>query len=103
MNAELKTKWLEALRSGKYKQGRGRLRQGDEFCCLGVLCDISGLGEWIGEVETKGYSFKEDIRYGTLPRHMVPELSCKTSNSLTGMNDSGKSFAEIADYIEENL
>lgn len=47
MNRELKTKWLEALRSGKYKQGRSALRTiQDEFCCLGVLCDIVAPDAW---------------------------------------------------------
>jgi hypothetical protein len=40
--------WLEALRSGKYKQGtQGALN--DEtggFCCLGVLCDVHGEEPW---------------------------------------------------------
>lgn len=40
-------KWIVALRSGKYTQGHGRLRDGvGQMCCLGVLCEISGLGEW---------------------------------------------------------
>lgn len=47
MNKTLKNKWLKALRSGEYAQGVGRLRTNkDEFCCLGVLCDISGKGVW---------------------------------------------------------
>jgi len=33
-------KWVKALRSGKYKQGRNRLRKKDRFCCLGVLCEL---------------------------------------------------------------
>lgn len=42
INKELVKQWVEALRSGKYKQGRQALRnRNDEFCCLGVLCDIS--------------------------------------------------------------
>lgn len=47
MNAEVKKLWVEALRSGKYKQGKGSLRRVpsrsndvDKFCCLGVLCDL---------------------------------------------------------------
>lgn len=36
MNKEWAEKWAAALRSGEYKQGTGRLRQGDRFCCLGV-------------------------------------------------------------------
>ena len=31
---------LDALRSGKYLQGTGQLRFDDNFCCLGVACDI---------------------------------------------------------------
>ena len=47
MDADLKAKWLEALRSGKYEQTQGTLRDGDAFCCLGVLCDLTGRGKWI--------------------------------------------------------
>ena len=40
MNPEIKQKWLNALRSGEYPQARKSLRNGNGFCCLGVLCDI---------------------------------------------------------------
>lgn len=45
MKKRVLTKWLKALRSGKYKQGRGALCQISKkgtksFCCLGVLCDL---------------------------------------------------------------
>jgi hypothetical protein len=46
MNKRIKKLWVEALRSGKYKQGTGQLRRLDEdtgemtFCCLGVLCNL---------------------------------------------------------------
>jgi hypothetical protein len=30
-------KWRDALRSGKYKQGRGRMYMDGRFCCLGVF------------------------------------------------------------------
>ena len=43
---EAQEEWLVALESGEYKQGRGRLRDDNGFCCLGVACDLSGLGEW---------------------------------------------------------
>ncbi len=41
MNKRIKTRWLKALRSGKYKQGQNKLKtdQGN-FCCLGVLTDL---------------------------------------------------------------
>jgi hypothetical protein len=40
--------WCLALESGKYPQAKRKLRRGDGFCCLGVACDISGLGAWDG-------------------------------------------------------
>ena len=40
MTPELASKWADALESGKYKQCTGLLRQGDQFCCLGVLSEI---------------------------------------------------------------
>jgi hypothetical protein len=41
MNKRIKTSWIKRLLSGKYKQGKGSLRDGDKFCCLGVLCEIA--------------------------------------------------------------
>lgn len=33
--------WINALLSGKYKQGFSRLNKNNmEFCCLGVLCEV---------------------------------------------------------------
>ena len=49
MKEEIKTKWLKALRSGEYTQaGTLICETGGQrsFCCLGVLNDISNLGEW---------------------------------------------------------
>lgn len=49
MNAEVKEKWLAALRSGEYKPAVAFMRHSDttganpyqhRFCCLGVLCDL---------------------------------------------------------------
>jgi hypothetical protein len=46
MNPDVKTRWVEALRSGEYAQGREVLHRvshddGALFCCLGVLCDLA--------------------------------------------------------------
>lgn len=36
--------WLNALRSGTYGQAKEALADGNgNYCCLGVLCEISGL------------------------------------------------------------
>ncbi len=41
MDTAIKAEWVDALRSGDYAQGGGVLRRGNNFCCLGVLCDIA--------------------------------------------------------------
>lgn len=46
----------DVLESGKYKKGIGRLRYGDSYCCLGVACDISGVGEWKESNGSYGYT-----------------------------------------------
>ena len=45
MNKAIARRWVRALRSGKYKQGRRYLKQKDDngklrYCCLGVLCEL---------------------------------------------------------------
>lgn len=41
MKKEIKEKWVAALRSGEYKQGKDYLKTDDNcFCCLGVLTDL---------------------------------------------------------------
>lgn len=107
MRAELKKKWIEALRSGKYKQTKGVLRNESGFCCLGVLCDISGE-EWEpgsdGEFYAKGMSSWSVIS-GDLRAELGPDENVcdDVHDKLTDMNDYGSSFEEIADWIEENI
>jgi len=109
MNTKVKAKWLKALRSGEYEQGTGVLvNEKDRFCCLGVLCNISGRGEWEKRPEHEDWYYKindQDYRYGGLPRGIAKwsEVQSYQELSLVGMNDGGHSFGEIADYIEENL
>jgi hypothetical protein len=45
MKVGIAKKWVRALRSGEYKQGRGKLEniergKNSSYCCLGVLCKI---------------------------------------------------------------
>lgn len=90
MDTELKLKWVEALRSGKYKQGKQRFKSADDtYCCLGVLADVAGVlkgNEGLaGFVETHPITSSQEFKFWR-------------------MNDTEKkSFAEIADYIEANL
>lgn len=114
MNQEIKTKWIEALKSGKYKQGREHLRAGDDFCCLGVLCDIyknqsTEKVEW--ESPDRGNVYSILNHSGVLPKPVQEWAELDSENPITGdaghslahLNDTGKSFLEIADLIEKNL
>lgn len=42
MNAEIHAEWKRRLASGNYKKGRRALANANnEFCCLGVLCEMA--------------------------------------------------------------
>lgn len=111
MNPEIKQKWLSALRSGKYKQGKGRLRAQDTFCCLGVLCDIAAkenLGAWFefsyfrpneGHAVT-GVLPDSIVRWAELPDNNPYIIS----TPLARLNDSDNyDFQKIANLIEKHL
>lgn len=108
MNAELKAKWVEALRSGKYKQGRGTLRRKNgTFCCLGVLCDVESPDGWMAEPLIGNYIERVDgCGPGYLPVRIAEAAALMTKDQeyLVVLNDSDRaSFSEIANYIEANL
>lgn len=114
MHKELKKLWTEALRSGRYNQATSVLFQQNDksHCCLGVLADVHlrELGHTVDSMTDGeymdlmlkqsygelGFVLSEDFRYFT-------GITLHEQVELTDMNDEGKSFAEIADYIEEKL
>lgn len=118
MDKKLKAKWVKALRSGDYQQGEGVLRSGDRFCCLGVLCDLVDSKAWDQPAEvgymlksrtkkTIAYRFtsgRERDRY-EIPYMLRKDLGITTfqQSELIGMNDEGRPFAAIADFIEREL
>jgi hypothetical protein len=99
---------VEALRSGKYVQTRGKLREnnGEAFCCLGVACEISNVVRW----ECGHYvADRNDASHAVLPLAVRDWLGAKETNPGTDdvhrlalMNDTGASFATIAAFIENN-
>ena len=99
MNKNLKRKWLRALRSGRYKQGKYYLRNSeDRYCCLGVLCECLEKPKWN---DMNGYYKYKDRYVGTVSKRI---LSDKIQNTLIDLNDSEcMSFLEIADYIKNNI
>ena len=102
---ELKARWLEALRSGRYQQGRQSLRPTlESYCCLGVLCDVIDPQGWDGRRwrdKATGCDHSSKVPIPTERRLALPH---EITGTLMHMNDEDeKSFAEIADYIEANL
>lgn len=122
MNAKENRKlWIEALRSGKYKQGKFFLSRTDagirSYCCLGVACELAVERGLIIEREVprilfpeKGSVFSYEENQQSLPPAVQEWLGLRTSSgdwgestdyfSLTNRNDKGASFADIAETIE---
>jgi hypothetical protein len=119
MNPEVKQKWVAALRSGEYEQTGHCLRDNNQFCCLGVLCDVfikeTGGARW-KDVQI-GYEFvsstedEGESEEGSLLPYVVYEWAgldggnpVMGEHSATSYNDElGKTFPEIADLIEQHL
>lgn len=113
MIEEYKTKWLEALRSGDYKQGRETLKKrsrdkgaGPRYCCLGVLGEcidkdfFSDSRDEADYIPTKNrYTFElDDEHLKKVGLDWVDQEYLMKANDLHNW-----SFNRIADYIEENL
>lgn len=107
MDKALKEKWVEALRSGEYEQVRRALRTNEGMCCLGVLADVAKVGVW-DETEPGEFTLrhKTELCSGALPLIFKDEIGLTDHEEevLFTMNDeAGKSFAEIADFIEAKI
>lgn len=121
MNADVKEKWVAALRSGEYKQGTQALRRGDKYCCLGVLCDLhaqelmvewteedSGTYRYLGNGMVPPVEVIEWAGLGDeLPSVYIPDPDgdeLVDEYDLASVNDeSGYTFRQIADLIEGQL
>lgn len=84
MNEKKIRKWLEALRSGKYKQTRGKFKGKRGFCCLGVGGELG---------------------FGNIERAVCVTMGiAELQYDLTDLNDkSHYSFGRIADWVERKL
>lgn len=119
MKAELKEKWVKALRSREFKQGQGSLKELVDVeknkvvhCCLGVLHEISG-GKWhrdkyddpnqTGVFKTGGNSTTTSASDSFLEGKYMNGLDEDTQKQLAEMNDNGKKFYQIANWIEKNI
>lgn len=83
--------WTAALRSGKYKQGKGWLYKDDKYCCLGVYADLNDIATEIGGNEL---AYLPALEWEKL------DMPIKQSN-LSALNDGREfTFNQIADVIE---
>ena len=99
MNREVKKKWLNALRSGDYPQGREFLQDSEgNYCCLGVLCETTGNASNRDMLQP----FPINDPANELPKPFCG-LSPKMQSKLAEMNDEGFTFEEIATYISRNV
>lgn len=123
MNPRVKALWLERLRSGQYQQGRVNLRNADdEFCCLGILCEIAveeGVipAPSLSPEDSPVYRYGNRGRITSLPDEVsewsgvarwgglfnTVRINSYSYDNLAHMNDDGIPFAKIADVIEKEL
>ena len=93
-----KKKWLKALRSEKFKQGRTYLQNNNSYCCLGVACRIVHPKK---KIETICY-IEESLKT-KVPKILRGNTTNPVVQKLTTLNDTGESFEEISNWIEKNL
>lgn len=106
MNKENVTKWVSALISGKYPQGRFYLEDSGKFCCLGVACNISMELLKVKRVECGNGFISYNNNIATLPMVVKEwlDISDQMQYTLIGLNDDQKlSFSKIADFLESEL
>lgn len=127
LKPNIKRRWLKALRSGEYQQGYKALcqtnpKEGEGFCCLGVLCDViekdeglakAGVREGWREINPGGPSgpvrWQFDRMNGTLSDGVMNYAFLGQGGDLgplVSRNDGSgvhrrHTFEEIADIIEE--
>lgn len=102
MRKEIKDKWLEALKSGKFIQTIGKLRREEDgevsYCCLGVLDKLCGLGI---VNESGSVRHWNGILYFELEKHITREVK----DNLMVLNDTSynpnkRDYSNVIPYIE---
>ncbi len=114
MDKDKAMSWVEALRSGKYLQGRQRLKHRPsgvegpyKYCCLGVLGEINGLDErylleWAALPDRERGCTTLATALGEIRDYTPIFIDGVSHTCLAKANDSGVSFLRIADWIERN-
>ena len=130
INKERVRLWVDALRSGEFKQGKFFLERimsdgSHEFCCLGVACRVAmahGLELGIAEIPSKAFSYtvlafkgEQGISDACLPSIVAWWFGLSsnepvvfhddgTTDALITLNDDKEwDFNQIADILEANF
>lgn len=123
MNAEIKKRWVEALRGGEYLQGKTALKrivgenEKPRYCCLGVLCDLYAKEKNIEWQKAESVDpekqmllnscsyLPNDIQIWSGLNQPNPIIRAEFSDEqLSSLNDIREfSFNQIAYMIEEQL
>lgn len=114
MHRNVRDRWCAALRSGRYDAGRGCLRSAEpdgtsRYDPLGVLCDLSGHGEWeklYPDADRWSFRYDEEQYYRCFPPLtllMAVRLPLGCAVAVATMSDEGRSFADVAAWIENNI
>ena len=118
MNRDFIQKWCAELRDPANKQGRVHLCKSDgSRCCLGVAADLAGVPKKLGVNASKLLtrdSTKRQLYYlyvfsptwrnaNSAPPNGWLGLTAEQLDNLIAMNDSGRTFPEIAAWIEANI
>lgn len=115
-------KWISALRSGEYKQGKFRLKRINEggscqYCCLGVLCETVGMTFSDFEGACSIVSSANTRNVHTIDKFICEEFDLLWLHSAYAENpyyvlmskliimndDDSVTFEEIADWVEKNI
>lgn len=105
---------VKALRSGRYKQGKHHLRDKDEYCCLGVACDVYANSQYdrpqwkftktIGTFLGQDLMLPPEVRdwFGFKSNQGSYKQRSSIEASLIILNDNRPfNFEDIADVIEK--
>ena len=103
---KIKAKWLKALRSGTYIQGKYTMYNPATagFCCLGVLqhCTSGGKVE-ISTIDPDMFSSCPSSEFFASIGAIGAYSSSEEADLITMNDDDGKSFKAIANWIEKNI
>src|ERR1700746_4178083 len=105
MIKDVAEKWVAALRSGKYKQAKNHLYDGEGYCCLGVLAKELGFEFKPGSTARGNDAWMCDGEWSVLPLSVMMAAGMRSidgnykESTLAEVNDLGLTFLEIADII----